>query len=200
MRFAWKPSQRVWQYSLRTALILVTILCLALGIVVNKARSRRAAIRAIDELGGTYGVRIEGPQWMRDLVKDDKYFYHPVRISFGPHNQGYSPERPFTDHELTRVIDHIKLFSRFNFLDLFESNITDRGLTELRRLPGLEILRLNGTKITDAGIEYLTPLTSLQSIDLTGTLVTRSGATKLQQALPNCKIIFDNKLLVTDSE
>jgi hypothetical protein len=188
-----KKRRRWLQFSLRTAFVLLTIFCVVLGITLNRARTRRAAIRAIDELGGTYGIRIEGPKWVRDLVKDDKYFYNATRISFGPLNQGYDPRRPFTDDELAHVIDHINAFSRFHTLDLRGSKVTDDGLKELRRLHRLENLWLTETGITDAGTIHLEALKTLKEIDFTGTNVTKEGVSGLRRALPDCNIKLSRK-------
>ena len=48
-----KPRRRWFQYSLRTLLVLVTVLCVWLGVTVNRARKQREAVAAIQELGGT---------------------------------------------------------------------------------------------------------------------------------------------------
>ena len=66
--------------------------------------------------------------------------------------------------------------------------VTDDGLCYLKRLTRLKSLGLGGSKVTDAGLEHLEGLTQLQALDLTGTKVTDEGVTKLQQALPKCKI------------
>ena len=50
-------------------------------------------------------------------------------------------------------------------------------------------LRLDDTKITDAGLVYLQGLSQLQELHIANTKVTEQGVKKLQQALPNCKIV-----------
>ena len=66
--------------------------------------------------------------------------------------------------------------------------ITDAGLTHLKALTSLEILRLENTQITDEGLEHLKGLTWLKYLNLQGTKVTLAGITELKQALPNCSI------------
>ena len=83
------------------------------------------------------------------------------------------------------------------------SDITDSGLVQLKGLPKLQTLDLDGTKITAAGLAHLKGLTSLQKLNLGGTRlrllkiigdkrfgskVTDAGIADLKKALPNCKI------------
>jgi hypothetical protein len=131
-----------FRYSLRLLIVLVTLVAIVLGLSMSELRRQKAAIQAIDELGGTYGVRIEGPEWLRSLMGDERYFYNASRVSFGPGNQGYDPRRPFTDEELVKVIDHIDAFSSFTGLYLDRSDITDDGLSHLSRLRNLQRLGL----------------------------------------------------------
>ena len=79
--------------------------------------------------------------------------------------------------------------TQLQVLYLDRNGITDAGLGCLKRLRQLRHLDLNWTMITDAGLEHLSGLSQLQVLDLTATQVTDTGIKKLQQALPNCKII-----------
>jgi hypothetical protein len=45
------------------------------------------------------------------------------------------------------------------------------------------------TNVGDSGLRYLETLKHLEVVNLTETLVTDDGVKRLQQALPNCKII-----------
>ena len=60
---------------------------------------------------------------------------------------------------------HLKGMSELQSLDLAGTAITDKGLTQLKGLANLRLLNLKGTKITAEGIA------------------------KLQQTLPNLKIV-----------
>lgn len=78
-----KSTRRWFQYSLRSFLILVTALAIWLGVVVNRAREQREAVKAIEALGGfaQYDWQyIEpstdeppGPAWLRRIVGDDAF-------------------------------------------------------------------------------------------------------------------------------
>ena len=155
---------------------------------MNRLRRQKAAIDAIDKLGGTYGVRIDGPEWLRNLIGDERYFYNASRVSFGPGNQDYDPQRPFTDEELENVIDHINAFSIFTGLYLEGSHITNDGLPNLSRLHNLQRLGLRGTVVTDRGLAHLEGLTSLRELELSRAYISEDAVARLQNALPDCKI------------
>jgi hypothetical protein len=63
------------------------------------------------------------------------------------------------------------------------------GLTHLSMLSGLQILWLKNTAVSDGGLEQLKDNTSLHTLVLSGTNVTDAGVFRLQQALPNLKIV-----------
>ena len=182
------PRRRWFQFSLRTLFVVVTLLCVTLGVVLHRARARREALQAIDELGGGYSITIGGPAWLRSIVKDDKYFYDISRISF--RNR---PERPFTDEDLASVIDSINVFKRAKTLDLTDTDVTDNGSRHLCRVQNLERLRLGSTTITDAGLTdaglvNLEPLVSLQELDISDTTVTDEGIARFKRSVPACRV------------
>lgn len=184
-------TRRRWlQYSLRTILIAVSISCVALAVIGNHYRNRRAAVRAIDELGGSYSIQLKGSAWLRQLVGDDKYFYNLRRISLGNPDSLYPAERPFNDQELATIIDHINVFRGPRMLDFQGSPITDEGLRHLKHVRNLEILWLDSTPITDAGLLQLASISTLKQIQLTGSKVTDEGVEKLRRSLPNCHIDY----------
>lgn len=180
---------RTWfRFSLRTILVLTTALCLYLGARVKQAHDQKKAIAAIDALGGTYGVYVEGPEWLRNLVGDDELFYNAARVSFGPGNQGYDPNRPFGDNELRDVISQLNEFSKFRSLYLGSSQVTDAGLSHLQRLHNIERLSLAGTRVSDKGIEHLMSIGTLRYVDLRGSKVSSDGLQRLQKALPEREV------------
>ena len=90
-----------------------------------------------------------------------------------------------TDAGLT----HFQGLSQLAFLSLNDTKVGDAGLVHLQGLCQLISLRLDDTKITDAGLVYLQGLSQLQELHIANTKVTEQGVKKLQQALPNCKIV-----------
>lgn len=101
-----KPRRRYLTFSLRTLFVLLTIGCIWLGILAERAREQREAVEAIEALGG-YVIydwepelekveqlsvphivflrdrcppgRPEGWPWLRKLIGDD-YFQHVVTV------------------------------------------------------------------------------------------------------------------------
>jgi hypothetical protein len=58
-----------------------------------------------------------------------------------------------------------------------------------RRPTSLDLLPY--TKVTDAGLKHLAGMKRLPHLDLRHTQVTESKVAELQNALPNCRLIFD---------
>jgi len=67
--------------------------------------------------------------------------------------------------------------------------INDAGLAHLKGLTKLRSLDLFKNRVTDAGLAHLKGLKNLRHLDLGGAGVTAAGVKKIQQALPNCKIL-----------
>jgi Leucine Rich Repeat (LRR) protein len=173
--------RRGWfQFSLRTLLLAMLALCLALGWFVQRVRRQQEAVSRIVGYGGdvTYDYQLDAsgelrrdssgnylrgleppaPRWLRDLM-GDHYFQTPVQVWLGS-DEGVG----FIDSELAVLAG------------------------PLHSLPSLTALDLAGSPITDAGLAHLHGLTQLEQLDLRGTKVTDRGIQSLQQELPRCKI------------
>ena len=135
-------------FSLRTLFILLTALAVWLGIVVNRAREQREAVKAIEALGGRVQYDWEqdlndpfgepygpgGPGWLRKMIGDD--FFQDVRqVSFevGPNT--------------TTLIKHLQRMERLNRVlawcmsEKIDDEQAREELEQLRaELPGCEIL------------------------------------------------------------
>ena len=206
------PPRRWYQFSLRTALVLVTILCIGPGGYVafeqEKARENQRAVAAIEKLGGYvfYDEKAPARSGLTRLILGDDSFGNVNGVDFNPLK---TENRQITDADLR----HLQSFPRLNHLVLKNCRqITDAGLGELSGLANLQYLYLNDTPITDAGLVHLAGLASLERLSLAHTQVTGpgllqlSGLTKLdylylystrippdgveeiQKALPKCRI------------
>ena len=163
-----KPKRRWYQFSLKTLLVVMTVTCVWLAIISDRARRQRAAVDRIHELGGTLLYNYEtgsseykgddppGPDWLVELIGVD-YFDDVVAVR------------------------------------LRDLPVTDADLDLVRDLPDLRGLSISRTKVTDAGLAHLTALTKLERLDLDGTNITVAGIKKLQQALPKCLIIQNRR-------
>jgi hypothetical protein len=159
------------RWSLRTAVILIAVIGLCLG-VIAKLRSRavahQAAIEAIDRRHGGYGFSISGPWWYRALVLrlggNEKMFYDPVRVSLGPGCPGYNPSTPIVDADIEALAKHFALLTNITIIDL------------------------RGTEVTDRGIGALPPLLKLKVIMVGRTAVTKNGEAEIRRKYPECEI------------
>jgi hypothetical protein len=206
------PRSRWYQFSLRTLLVVLTVLCLGPGGYVayeqGKVRKQQGAVAAIENLGGYvfYDERPPRRSGLTRLILGDDTFGNVDGVDFNPLK---TENRQITDADLR----HLQSFPLLDHLALKNCRqITDGGLAELSGLPNLRYLYLNDTPITDAGLVHLAGLGNLEELSLTHTQVTGpgliqlSGLTRLdylylystrippdgvdeiQKALPKCRI------------
>jgi len=88
------------------------------------------------------------------------------------------------------AMENIKGLSKLKWLNLSGTKITDAALENIKDLSQLQWLVLTSTKVTDAGLERLAVLSKLKTLNLRHTNVTEQGVNKLQEALPQCKILY----------
>lgn len=169
-----KPKRRWMQVSLRTVLVLVTLLCVALGRWVALAERQRRAVAAIEAMGGSASYvdkRATGESFpmaflRRHLPPD--YFNKVYHV-----NLGWSQ---CNDMGLA----HLQELAGLRRLWLGHAQVTDAGLARLQGLTTLRELDLSATQITDAGLVHLRGLTELRMLDLRCTQVTGAGMVHLQ--------------------
>ncbi|MCE9545197.1 MAG: hypothetical protein K8T25_06735 [Planctomycetia bacterium] len=204
--FRWR---RLFQYRLRTLLIVMAIISIGMGWWSYKARKQREAITAIEAAGGyvCYDFPIRHPpepsQWSKFLVRTfgQEYLADVKMASFFGHTctdatlkqlRGlaklewlYLKRTDVTDAGLA----HLRGLTELTKLNLSETTqVTDAGLKHVKELTKLEELHLTDTLVTDAGLEHLKVLSELRVLSLDHTPVTNAGVARLQMSLPNCKI------------
>lgn len=115
------------------------------------------------------------------------------------------------------AVRYLRRLSDLRTLDLENTSLTDDGVGSLRDLEQLECLSLKGTRISSAALRriadlpaleeldlaytaiddqallYLSECESLDHLDLTGTKVTPLAIDKLQQQLPKCSIVVNQR-------
>ena len=205
---------RGWlRFSLRMLFLLTLAVAVALGVMMKRLRDRKAAVVAINSAGGTMGLRIAGPKWLRTIINDDQCFYDPIRVSLGPIARQKGQDVPtLDDASLARLGGVLKSFKRLEVLDIRGSAVSDRSaavltsletvahlrisdtqianetIREISRLRYLQSLELRGTAITDECVDDLCGLGALTSLDIAKTQISADGVSRLKQQLPSCKI------------
>ncbi len=172
-------KRRRWlTYSLRSLLVVVTLLCVWLGVVTKRVVDQRRAAAAIARAGGYFAYDDHShdpfadppasPRWLpgslRQLIGDD-YFRSIVEIVFQPGDFGeQSPQS--TKRSVDDTLELIGKLPQLNFLRVDKHSPTDRGLRGLRGLAKLDAIYVNGSNVTDAGLEQLRGLTRLTRLSL----------------------------------
>ena len=186
-----------FRYSLRTFLIVATLISAWLAWAAHRARTQRSALEAIQSADGAVsfdyhesgprtwsypGRPPRGPQWLRNLL-GPQYFDRVTFVSL----PGTAVDEKWlkavndlpsvkwlrlwghsgTDASLARLRKSTALLG----LQLTSSKISDAGLEHLAKFPNLRWLTLNNTRVTDSGMAHLSQLGSLEELILTNTKV-----------------------------
>ena len=138
-----KPRRRWLQVSLRTLLVVVTLLCIGLGWVVHRGERQRRAVAALKEKGGVVSY-----DWSPDSVGEtpclppDYSVDVEIVMLFG---------KKVKDADMA----HLKRLRGLRTLYLTSTQITDAGLSNLAGRTSLRGLNLRWTQVTDAGLPQL---------------------------------------------
>lgn len=197
-----RPKRRWLQFSVRTVLLLVAVLCVWLGYRVHASRQRAEAIAHIEKLGGQiyydYQVKLDSdgdpylvpltpypyPEWAKPLTE---VLFPPRVWSVGLHSI------PLSDDD----IPFIAGFDGLHTAVLAGTGITDAGLAELSRLSELRNLTLQRTNVTDEGVASVARMRNLRQLDLSETAVTDKGLAKLKGL--QLRELFLWRLNITDA-
>jgi hypothetical protein len=142
-------SRRYLAFSLRTHFILLTALSVWLGVVVNRAREQREAVKAIKALGGgiLYDWQLEytragelvntdkdapdGPAWLRRVIGDD-FFQHVYFVVFQ-----IIPSTP--DADIMKAVPALKRLRGLSILGLPSSTSDETRHRIATALPNCEV-------------------------------------------------------------
>src|SRR5688572_14736937 len=143
-----KPRRRWLRFSLRTLLVLVTLLSIGLGWFVHRGERQRRAVAALKKMGIRVYYEDKGSppasksfDWSRWLPRDYVDDVYSVELSL--YGNG--------DADLANLL----LLTRLKNLTLFGKEVTDAELAQIQRLTRLEMLRLWATQATDAGLSHV---------------------------------------------
>lgn len=183
------PRQR-WnlrwlRFSLRSLLLVVTIVAIFLSMRVNQAEKQRKAIVAVKQLGGWvhYGFEFRDgdgmyqagsrswvPQWILDRTGVD-LFHNVVEVNMVYNNEG--PKRLNNYETSDQVSHHLTSFHRLKRLLLNDTQASDSLLRVVGRLKYLEeIYMWNAATVTDRGAAFLRYPPKLRSIHLSHSQIT----------------------------
>ena len=160
-----KPKRRWFRFSLRTLLVLMTVLCVWIGIQVNSARRQREAVAAILKAGGTVAFDYQvvrqplpttpgshwlssdtknsppGPAWLRRQIGDD-YFRTVAFVYF------HMPNRTIDK----TVLDQLVSLPQTEQFLIQNCDIRDTDLTALKQLHQLTTLQIVGVRRINGSI------------------------------------------------
>jgi hypothetical protein len=185
-----KTKRRWYQYSLCKLLVMVAlfaIVCSWYACEMRKAAKRRAAIVEVEKLHGWAryydddrpflgGEPPSRFSWLRRF-HGDEYLGRPITVSLRSTKVTNAGVAPLT------------ILATLEGLEFGDTQITDAGVADLKGLESLLYLDLSETRVSDTGLLHLQGFPNLKSLDLTFTAVTDEGVRKLQESLPNCKIV-----------
>jgi Leucine-rich repeat (LRR) protein len=211
-----KPRRRRLRFGLRTLVVFITLLCVGLAWLAwmwESAKEQRRVIAWVESKGGRMSFKDgRSDNWLQRSFVDG--IIGSVDLS-GTRVGDLSPlagleELKYIDLYDTPVSDVSPLAGLEKLEDLFLSNTSVTDVSPLEGLKGLGWLDLAGTPVSDvsplAGLEGLTilglsntsvtdvsPLMGLEHLKilkLTNTQVSKDDVDRLQQALPDCEIIY----------
>ena len=165
---------------------IVVEVALQIGMPIYR---QQVAIREIDRLGGIVHTTRGGPQWLRSLTGDDW---------MRPFDRAWRVIVIMPEDDADAILSHAAKLGQLEVVRLDFTQVTDRGLSQIKDLRELKILDLNYTKTTDAGLVNLKGMSDLAEVFLNGTQVTDAGLRELT-GLIKLKRIWLKKTKVTDA-
>ncbi len=193
-----KPRRRWLRFSLRTLLIVVTVLSVPLGWIGWRLGQERATITLIEEMGGSVSFNsIAKRGWWEEST--DKWFGKRVRW-VDLRNTQVSELSPLAELKSlehlwlhnTQVSDLSPLAELKNLETLYLYNTPVSDLSPLAELKSLERLQLRNTPVSD--LSPLVELKNLVLLSFDNTPVSDEQVQELRQALPNCKIYHSDPI------
>jgi len=219
-----QERRRRFRFSLRTFLVVATILAIMFGWKINNSRWQAAAVKRIEEVGGrvTYDyekdsagnfipdARPSVPGWLIRLLGID-FFANVTAVVLND----------ATDQKLALIVPTLEKLPRLKSLSATHSEITDQGAQEIGRLKTLSELWLGGNRqLTGKSLSHFNELPKLRVLEMWRAQITdkdleKFGARKLERfeisstrvtdaglahlsALPNLKELGLHSNAVTD--
>lgn len=180
---------RWFQFTIRSVLVLMTVVAVGFGLWVSQFHRRQqalSALRGVASLGKPPGmVSIGGPQtirfeyppaaiwlyrqnWLQKIIGCD-FFDEPVEITLTAAPSRHGGRVSDADLRTLRELQTVKRLS----LDL--TDVGEQGMPYLRGLTNLEQLNVAASKAGDDALANMAKLSKLARLDLSDTLITDTG-------------------------
>jgi hypothetical protein len=147
---------------------------------MQKARKQREVVEALRNVGGT---AVYDYQLLDKHVSVPDNLWNADMYGIGS-NDFAEPPGP---RWLRRLLGD-DFFA--NVAYVIHLSATDSDLTQVTAFTHLEALEMYRSEVTDSGIIQLAKCSELRYLGIRRTKVTTDGVKKLQEALPNCKILY----------
>ena len=93
----------------------------------------------------------------------------------------------FRSEMTDRGLAYLRNLTHLQTLLIGGTKVTDVGLTNLRAMKELKKLSLFQTQVTDAAVPHLKRLSNLETLLISGSKITEAGTRELQAALPKVR-------------
>lgn len=178
-----KQRLRWFQFTIRTALVVMTVFAIWLGLKTDRARRQREAVQAVEEREGHVAYEHE-------MVGD------PFAAVPADGRKGSSEPKPPGPARLRELLGR-EYFDTVVRVDLSRRSITDEDLALLKNLPQLQELELTETSVSDAGIEHLKDLVNLRRLVMADTAITSEALAHLR-GLKDLDTLYIMRMNVAD--
>jgi hypothetical protein len=218
-----KPRRRWLRFSLRTFLLVLTSLCIWLGVKVHQARRQKEAVVALKPLGMWFyyahqkdeacphginpGHELGVPKWLDELAGYD-FFRTVISVQVSSpvadEDLVYLAALPYIERLYVTgfgknvsdwELDQLRRPDRLIASGARGNNASDAGLAHLRRPDRLITFGASDTLVGDGFVKRLHNATRLESLELAESRVTDEGLLALRK-LTNLKrlSLYDTKI------
>jgi hypothetical protein len=191
-------KRRPLSLSLRTLIVVISVLCVVFAVVANRANRQRRAVARLQEVNAVarydYEERANSPRptlpWLRKLLGIDYFDTATLVFFMGDKAHG-------EDLEILSDLPHVV------YLNLEQSNLPGDALVRIEKLSNLKSIGLGGTNGTDSALEHLSRMPQLESITIDsfnrpGSHVTDQGLAHLSK-LKKLSSLALNSWYITDA-
>jgi hypothetical protein len=208
-----QPRRRWLRFSLRTLLILVTVICVWMGIEKSRVLKQDRVATEVRELGGNVflGYRFDPsgkpkefskrsvPAWVTSVI-DEKYFLTVVTVNFD-NDFGNRPSERSKAHGSQATDEGLVLLKDVpNVTELLlagNNQLTDGCLRHAAGLRRLRVITLNQTSVVGPGLAFIRASQNLEGLALNDTPLTDEGMVYLSD-LPKLEWLFLGDTAITD--